>query len=129
MDILVGRLKREHQTLTCMTQIYCKDHHGRQDGGLCHDCQKLMDYSETRLAKCPYGQEKPTCAKCPIHCYKKEKRDHVREVMGYAGPRMPLRHPIKALTHIFDKLRRVVHPMELRRARKKRRQVELEEKR
>src|SRR5680860_1749170 len=83
MGLLTGRLKREHQTLTCMTQIYCADHHGQRNGGLCNNCQELMAYSETRLAKCPYGQEKPTCAKCPIHCYKKEKRDHVREVMQY----------------------------------------------
>lgn len=118
MEPLSGRLKHEHQTLTCMTRIYCEDHHGLVDGDLCQDCAALMVYSEQRLAKCPYGQEKPTCAKCPIHCYKKEQREHVREVMTYAGPRMPLRHPIKALTHVFDKLRRVVHPMELRRKKK-----------
>ena len=120
MGKLSGRLKREHDTLTCMTQIYCTDHHEHKDG-LCGDCSKLMAYSEIRLAKCPYGDAKPTCAKCPIHCYKKEKRDHVREVMSYAGPRMPLRHPIQALTHVFDKLRRVVHPRELRRARNRKR--------
>jgi hypothetical protein len=123
MGKLNGRLKREHDTLTCMTQIYCKDHHNQQDGGLCPNCGELMAYSETRLAKCPYGQEKPTCAKCPIHCYKKEKREQVREVMRYAGPRMPLRHPIQALTHVFDKLRRVVHPRVLRRARNRKREL------
>jgi hypothetical protein len=118
MGKLTGRLKREHQTLVCMTHIFCKDHHGLHNGQLCSSCDELMAYSERRLAKCPYGQAKPTCANCPIHCYKKQKREHVREVMRYAGPRMPLRHPIQALTHVFDKLRRVVHPMELRRARK-----------
>jgi hypothetical protein len=123
MGKLNGRLKREHDTMKCMTQIYCKDHHNQQDGGLCPDCSELMAYSETRLAKCPYGQEKPTCAKCPIHCYKKEKREHVREVMRYAGPRMPLRHPIQALTHVLDKLRRVIHPRELRRARNRKREL------
>jgi hypothetical protein len=120
MGILTGRLKREHQTLVCMTNIYCEDHHGRHAGGLCPSCSELMNYSEMRLAKCPYGQAKPTCAKCPVHCYKKQKREHVREVMRYAGPRMPLRHPLQALTHVFDKLRRVVHPRELRRARGRR---------
>ena len=119
MEKLTGRLKREHQTLKCMTAIYCEDHHPQHDGHLCNSCSELMQYSEQRLAKCPYGQAKPTCAKCPIHCYKKQQREHVREVMRYAGPRMPLRHPWQALTHVFDKLRRVVHPMELRRARKR----------
>ena len=121
MDKLSGRLQREHDTLTCMTKIYCKDHHGLQDGSLCDNCGALMAYSETRLAKCPYGDAKPTCAKCPIHCYKKEQREQVREVMRYGGPRMPLRHPIRALTHVFDKLRRVVHPRELRKARNRNR--------
>ncbi len=121
MNKLSGRLKREHDTLTCMTKIYCSDHHDRQDGGLCDSCSTLMAYSETRLAKCPYGDAKPTCAKCPIHCYKKEKREQVRVVMRYGGPRMPWRHPIRALTHVFDKLRRVVHPRELRKARNRNR--------
>ena len=122
MNRLTGRLKREHQTLVCMTAIYCEDHHGLSSGGLCSNCQELMNYSEERLAKCPYGQAKPTCARCPIHCYKKQMREEVRNVMRYAGPRMPLRHPWQALTHVFDKLRRVVHPRELRRARNRTRQ-------
>ena len=119
MKQLTGRLKSEHQTLVKMTVIYCKDHHGLNNGGLCEACTKLMAYSETRLAKCPYGQAKPTCNNCPIHCYKQQQRDEVRDVMRYAGPRMFRHHPWAAIVHIFDKMRRSVHPMELRRARKK----------
>jgi hypothetical protein len=119
MEPLTGRLKREHQTLVNMAVIYCKDHHVNQDGGLCEPCSELMAYSERRLAKCPYGQAKPTCAKCPIHCYKQQQRENVRVIMRYAGPRMFRYHPWDACIHIFDKLRRVVHPMELRRNRSK----------
>jgi hypothetical protein len=36
-------------------------------------------------------------------------------VMRYAGPRMLRRHPWLALCHMVDKLRRVEHPMVLRR--------------
>ena len=100
-----------------MTGIYCADHHGQQGGLLCDECAELMRYAKVRLQKCPYGDAKPTCANCPIHCYKKLQREQVRTVMRYAGPRMPLRHPWRALTHTFDKLRRAVHPMELRRQR------------
>ena len=121
MTELTGRLKSEHQTLVRMTVIYCKDHHGQSDGGLCESCSKLMAYSERRLAKCPYGQAKPTCAKCPIHCYKQQQREHVQEVMRYAGPRMIRYHPWAVVVHMFDKLRRVVHPMELRRKHGKKR--------
>ncbi|MGD2129663.1 MAG: nitrous oxide-stimulated promoter family protein [Lysobacterales bacterium] len=113
MSTLTGRLKREHETFRCMARIYCHDHHG-QESGLCDACQGLMDYAERRLEKCPYGQHKPTCAKCPIHCYKARQREQSREIMRYAGPRMTLRHPLRSLGHLTDKLRRVRHPMELR---------------
>ena len=46
-----------------------------------------------RLAKCPYQEDKTTCAKCPVHCYKPSRREQIRAVMRYAGPRMLLRHP------------------------------------
>jgi hypothetical protein len=117
METLTGRLRREHDTLVCMTGIFCADHHGGGGEALCDECAGLMRYAERRLAKCPYGQAKPTCANCPIHCYKQRQREQVRAVMRYAGPRMPLRHPVRSLVHTFDKLRRAVHPMELRRRR------------
>ena len=63
-----------------------------------------MAYAERRLAKCPYGQDKPTCAKCPVHCYKAEPREQARQIMRYAGPRMTWRHPVRSLVHLFDKL-------------------------
>jgi len=49
------------------------------------------------MSRCPFGPDKPTCAKCPIHCYKPQVRERVREVMRFAGPRMLLRHPVLAV--------------------------------
>ena len=116
MNTLHGRLEREHETLVCMTRIYCAAHHpGDPGAALCADCAALMDYAERRLAKCPYGQQKPTCAKCPIHCYKPEPRQQARTIMRFSGPRMTWRHPVLSLFHLLDKLRRVEHPMERRR--------------
>lgn len=116
MNKLEGRLKREHETLVCMTRIYCSNHHeGHPDAALCPECQALMNYAELRLAKCPYGTDKPTCAKCPVHCYKPAKREEARKIMRFAGPRMSWRHPVLSLFHLFDKFRKVDHPMELRR--------------
>ena len=98
-----------------MTAMYCEHHHfDRKDAGLCPECAKLMQYAEKRLDKCPYGPDKPTCANCPIHCYKPAQREMTREIMRFAGPRMTFRHPWRALHHLFDKLRRVEHPMKLR---------------
>jgi predicted amidophosphoribosyltransferase len=119
MNELTGRLKSEHDTVMSMTAIYCRDHHGSLDGELCEACAELMRYSQARLAKCVYGQDKPTCAKCPVHCYKPQPREDIRVIMRYAGPKMTFEHPWRALVHVFDKLRRAVHPMELRRARKR----------
>jgi hypothetical protein len=118
MSSLPGRLAREHQTFVCMARIYCARHHAPGADGLCRECAELMQYAERRLEKCPYGENKPTCANCPIHCYKPAQREQAREIMRFAGPRMGWRHPVRALTHLYDKLRKVEHPMALRRGRR-----------
>jgi hypothetical protein len=118
MGTLSGRLKREHDTLRCMTGIYCAHHHAQGKTGSCPECAELLAYAEKRLEKCPYGPQKPTCARCPVHCYKKLQREQVREIMRFAGPRMTLRHPWRALQHVFDKFRPAPHPLELRRQRR-----------
>jgi hypothetical protein len=120
MAKLSGRLQHEQDTFRCMTRIYCDHHHGLVDGRLCGDCERLMQYAEKRLEKCPYGTDKPTCAKCPIHCYKPAQREQARIIMRYAGPRMTWRHPLRALRHLLDKLRKAPHPLELREARRRR---------
>jgi hypothetical protein len=115
--LTTGRLRREWRTMQVMVDIYCAGHeHSRAAAtGLCTECQGFLDYAARRLEKCPYGPVKPTCARCPIHCYKPQPREHAREIMRYAGPRMMLRHPWLSLAHLADKLRKVEHPMETRR--------------
>lgn len=115
MSPLTGRLKHEHETFRCMTRIYCAHHHEPAQAAMCPDCAQFMEYAEKRLEKCPYGENKPTCANCPIHCYKPAQREHARDIMRFAGPRMTWRHPLRALRHLWDKRRRAPHPMELRR--------------
>ena len=95
------RLAREWQTIRAMIQIYCRDHH---HGALCQECQSLLDYAGLRLDRCQFGVEKPTCAKCPVHCYQKTRREEVRVVMRYAGPRMLWEHPLLSLRHWLDGL-------------------------
>ena len=50
------------------------------------------------------GQKKPTCKKCPIHCYKPDMKEKMREAMRYAGPRMMWHHPIAAIRHLIREL-------------------------
>ncbi|MBU6402899.1 MAG: nitrous oxide-stimulated promoter family protein [Verrucomicrobia bacterium] len=86
-----------------MIQCYCHDRHGSRDG-LCPECQGLLDYANVRLERCRFGEAKPTCANCPVHCYQRQRREQVRTVMRYAGPRMLWRHPMLALRHWWDGL-------------------------
>jgi hypothetical protein len=114
---LPGRLSREFLTMQRMVEIWCRDKHGGdiRHYGPCADCSDFLEYAHRRLEKCPYGEDKPTCAKCPVHCYKRAQRELAREIMRYAGPRMTLRHPWLSLMHLVDKVRKVEHPMEIRR--------------
>jgi hypothetical protein len=96
------RLLRELRTLEAMAALYCRDRHGHSDG-LCPECAELMRYAAKRLAVCPYGEAKPVCARCQIHCYAPAPREQVRIVMRVAGPKMLLAHPLLALGHILDK--------------------------
>ncbi len=98
------RLTREKQTIASMIDLYCRGQHNPQ-AGLCTECTAIRDYAFCRLDRCPFGSEKPACAKCPIHCYKPEMRAKVKAVMRYAGPRMILRHPVLSLLHQLDCLR------------------------
>lgn len=115
MNTETTRLDREALTISKMVGIYCSDHHAVSSGRLCESCQEFLDYAEVRLQKCPYGEEKPTCANCPIHCYKPARNAQAREIMRYAGPRMLLRHPILTIAHKLDSLIKARHPRELTR--------------
>ena len=98
------RLEREKRTIAVMITMY---HRGMHTGdSLCPDCADLLAYALQRIEKCPFGADKPACANCTIHCYAGPKRERVRAVMRYAGPRMLLRHPILALLHLWDSRKR-----------------------
>ncbi|QFU24726.1 nitrous oxide-stimulated promoter family protein [Shewanella eurypsychrophilus] len=100
-ELLQGKLLREFQTIQAMVEIYCRAHkHG--DMSDCQACQEFLQYAHTRLDRCPYGQEKPTCNKCPVHCYKPHMKEKAREIMIFAGPKMLLPHPIMAIRHLLS---------------------------
>lgn len=106
MPLTHQRLVREHRTLAAMVKIYCRQRHGGC-ANLCSECQTLLDYAGGRLERCVFQAEKPTCAKCPVHCYQATQREQVKAIMRYAGPQMLWRHPILAVRHILDGCRPV----------------------
>jgi hypothetical protein len=99
------RLRREQRTIEAMLHIWCDAHvlHMQDEPGeLCGGCEALFDYASYRLFKCPYGEEKPVCRNCRIHCYTKVLREKMQAVMRFAGPRMLFKHPILAIRHMRD---------------------------
>lgn len=100
-----SQLEQEHKTISTMIDMYCRKCH-KSDKGLCLECSDLSTYAEERLKSCKFGEDKPTCDTCPIHCYKPDMREKIRAVMRYAGPRMIYTHPIMGFRHLFKKIKK-----------------------
>ena len=103
------RIEQEKKTVRQMVEIYChgKKHERSQllnHFEVCEECSALLDYAYQRLEHCKFGENKPTCKKCPIHCYKPDMKEKMREAMRYAGPRMMWYHPIAAIRHLIREL-------------------------
>ncbi len=94
------RIEREIETVRTMVGMYCAAHH-EGAAGLCENCAELAAYAERRVRACRFGADKPTCQRCPVHCFRLESREAIRQVMRYAGPRMAWRHPGLALRHLL----------------------------
>jgi len=96
------RRARELRTIEAMLRLYCRGHQHEYRAPLCSDCAALLDYATRRLERCVFGDAKPTCTNCVVHCYSAQMRENVRVVMRWAGPRMLLRHPILGILHKLD---------------------------
>ena len=94
-----GVLKEESQMIEAMIRGYCQKHHPKN--GLCQDCEALLHYAKKRLACCPFQENKPTCAKCTIHCYRQEERQAIRSVMREMGPKMLFSHRYEKPIQIY----------------------------
>ncbi len=94
------RIRTEQRTVRAMVDIDCESRH---PGGVapCAECGALFAYAQARLDKCPYGDDKPACRVCQIHCYRPAERERIRGVMRRAGPRMLFRHPWLAIRHLW----------------------------
>jgi len=103
------RISREGNTVAVMIAFYCRKHHLAD--GFCTQCEELLEYANERLEKCPFGERKTTCAKCPVHCYRLEMRQRIRAVMRYSGPRMIYKHPVMAIRHLMDGRRKEPLPI------------------
>ena len=129
-----SRIAEEKKVVALMIRMYCR-RHCRQQGHngknsqtsqtsrttdtdqtdrtdarhntrpLCPECAALLDYALRRLDSCRFGNGKPSCRKCPVHCYRADMRERIRTVMRWAGPRMIFHHPLAATRHLLRELR------------------------
>lgn len=88
-----------------MITLYCRSKHDSVNE-LCSACESLERYALQRLESCAFGEEKPSCATCPIHCYKRDMRKRIKEVMRFAAPRMMFLHPVVTIRHFYQERRR-----------------------
>ena len=99
MDVKTKR-QREKETVSLMIAIYCRKKHGGKE--LCAECAVLDAYARQRSDKCPFMETKSFCSNCKVHCYQKDMREKIREVMRYSGPRMIFHHPVMAIRHVIE---------------------------
>lgn len=89
-----------------MIYMFCGAKHGTSHA-LCDSCAELNKYAQKKLSRCIYGENKPTCQKCPIHCYSPEMKGKIKEVMRYSGPRLLFRSPALSISHLVKGLKKV----------------------
>ncbi len=102
------RIEREKKTIQKMLNLY-EQNNPAADKTPEH-YQSLFSYASKRLDRCAFGNEKPACKHCPIHCYQPARREEMKRIMRWAGHRMLFRHPILTMLHLIDD-RRPVPPL------------------
>lgn len=101
MKTAESKREKEKRIVGKMIKLYCKKQH-KVKSGLCPECQALKKYAELRSDKCPFMENKTFCSNCKVHCYKKEMREKIRQVMRFSGPRMIFHHPVMAINHLMQ---------------------------
>lgn len=96
----MSKIEQEKKVVEQMIRLYCRKKEGNNE--LCGNCSELLEYAHKRLSHCSFGDSKPTCKKCPHHCYRKDMREQIRAVMRWSGPRMIIYHPIAAIKHLLQ---------------------------
>lgn len=97
------KIERDQETIRLMIDLYCR--HRLRLNEVLEAYWQLGDYACERLQRCKFGEQKPACKGCPMHCYRPEMRQQIREVMRWAGPRMVFYAPVTTCRHLIQILR------------------------
>lgn len=90
------KIGKEKAVSKLMIDIYYRHHEGQKN-----EREELIGYVFERIDKCPFIETKSFCSKCKVHCYREDKRELIRKIMRYSGPRMIIYHPILLLKHMI----------------------------
>lgn len=96
----MGSIKNEKRVVSHMIRLYCRHKLGLRE--LPVEYKELEVYAHKRLDNCKFGDKKPACKRCTIHCYRSDMRQKIRDVMRWAGPRMIIYDPIAAIRHLLN---------------------------
>src|SRR5574344_887141 len=94
------KTEKDQRTVRMMIALYCT--HKLKNEEDRKDYAEVADYACRRLEHCSFGDNKPACKNCPIHCYAPQKREMMRKVMRWAGPRMLLYSPKAFFRHLAN---------------------------
>ena len=113
---LSGEQLKDLNVILQFVHLYCRNKHKDRDRSdvelpelniagsakkaLCSECAELLLYGIQKRMKCPLDP-KPTCKNCHVHCYSREYRAKIREIMAYSGRRMVLRGRLDYLWHYY----------------------------
>lgn len=95
----MSRREKEYAIVKEMIDIYFDKHKASA-----YKKEELLGYVKKRLNACPFKDEKSFCSSCKIHCYKQDKRDEIKKVMTYVGPRLIYLRPKLFFCHLLEGL-------------------------
>lgn len=79
----MDKREKEMRTVYEMIHLYCRKIHREKE--LCPECLGLYEYAKMRIKKC--------------------KREQIRKVMRFSGPRMLVYHPVMAICHLYYQIK------------------------
>lgn len=98
-----SKIATDQHSIRLMIDIYSRHKLGLRETP--DEMKALAEYACRRLGHCRWGEEKPACKDCPVHCYAPDKREQMRQVMRWVGPRMIFYSPRATLRHLGQCLR------------------------
>lgn len=98
----MANIGRDKETIRQMIAFYVR-HHQMTDEQRA-EYEALADYACRRLDHCRYGERKPACKNCSVHCYAPARRKMMQQVMRWSGPRMMFYAPRATFRHFWQSL-------------------------